>query len=172
MWRELLGSKLRLAPKGSIRSTYWHGWCQGGKKELEELLTWPSLATGKGGQVSGRSQGSAHVASPDQLLFSSGNTAAIMSRHLVQEELSLKDVCGMLRQELCQGNDFLQSDTHIFIILGASVSFCPIGRGRGFGKTWAGDGGCSVVALYNSNIWLETGGHFSGWWAGLSWRRA
>ncbi|KAH0628843.1 hypothetical protein JD844_010430 [Phrynosoma platyrhinos] len=37
-----------------------------------------------------------------------------------QEELTQADVCGMLREELCQENDFLKSDTHIFIILGAS----------------------------------------------------
>ncbi|XP_038237437.1 glucose-6-phosphate 1-dehydrogenase isoform X1 [Dermochelys coriacea] len=38
----------------------------------------------------------------------------------LQRELSRSQVCGMMREELCQGKDFLQSDTHIFIIMGAS----------------------------------------------------
>uniref|UniRef100_A0A8D0H3P5 Glucose-6-phosphate 1-dehydrogenase n=1 Tax=Sphenodon punctatus TaxID=8508 RepID=A0A8D0H3P5_SPHPU len=37
-----------------------------------------------------------------------------------RQELTHMDVCGLLREELCQGKDFLQSDTHIFIIMGAS----------------------------------------------------
>ncbi|XP_072847590.2 glucose-6-phosphate 1-dehydrogenase isoform X1 [Pogona vitticeps] len=51
-----------------------------------------------------------------------GNTSANMSltRRHPQEELTPADICGMLREELSQGNDFHQSDTHIFIILGAS----------------------------------------------------
>ncbi|XP_075772694.1 glucose-6-phosphate 1-dehydrogenase isoform X2 [Pelodiscus sinensis] len=36
------------------------------------------------------------------------------------QELSRSQVCGMMREELCQDQDFLRSDTHIFIILGAS----------------------------------------------------
>lgn len=50
-----------------------------------------------------------------------------MSRRLPLAELSEADICGMLREELCQGNDFLKLDTHIFIIFGASVSFFPLG---------------------------------------------
>ncbi|KAL7988282.1 hypothetical protein Chor_007201 [Crotalus horridus] len=36
--------------------------------------------------------------------------------------MSEADICGMLREELSQGNDFLKLDTHIFIIFGASFS--------------------------------------------------
>ncbi|XP_026531948.1 glucose-6-phosphate 1-dehydrogenase [Notechis scutatus] len=43
-----------------------------------------------------------------------------MSRRLPLTRLSAADICEMLREELCQGNDFLKSDTHIFIIFGAS----------------------------------------------------
>ncbi|XP_053149647.1 glucose-6-phosphate 1-dehydrogenase isoform X2 [Hemicordylus capensis] len=50
----------------------------------------------------------------------SGNNTVIMSRRLPQEELTHTDICGMLREELCKGDDFHKSDTHIFIILGAS----------------------------------------------------
>lgn len=39
-----------------------------------------------------------------------------------QVALSRTQVCGILREELYQGNAFHQSDTHIFIIMGASVS--------------------------------------------------
>nr|XP_035941432.1 glucose-6-phosphate 1-dehydrogenase-like isoform X2 [Halichoerus grypus] len=37
-----------------------------------------------------------------------------------QVALSRTQVCGILREELYQGNAFHQSDTHIFIIMGAS----------------------------------------------------
>ncbi|XP_025066596.1 glucose-6-phosphate 1-dehydrogenase isoform X1 [Alligator sinensis] len=36
------------------------------------------------------------------------------------QELSRSQVCGMLRQELCQGQDFHPTDAHVFVILGAS----------------------------------------------------
>lgn len=39
-----------------------------------------------------------------------------------QVALSRTQVCGILREELYQGNAFHRSDTHIFIIMGASVS--------------------------------------------------
>lgn len=39
-----------------------------------------------------------------------------------QVALSRTQVCGILREELYQGDAFHQSDTHIFIIMGASVS--------------------------------------------------
>lgn len=39
-----------------------------------------------------------------------------------QVALSRTQVCGILREELYQGDDFHQADTHIFIIMGASVS--------------------------------------------------
>ncbi|XP_065394107.1 glucose-6-phosphate 1-dehydrogenase-like isoform X4 [Macaca fascicularis] len=37
-----------------------------------------------------------------------------------QVALSRTQVCGILREELFQGDAFHQSDTHIFIIMGAS----------------------------------------------------
>ena len=37
-----------------------------------------------------------------------------------QVALSRTQVCGILREELYQGDDFHQADTHIFIIMGAS----------------------------------------------------
>lgn len=39
-----------------------------------------------------------------------------------QVALSRTQVCGILREELYQGDAFHQADTHIFIIMGASVS--------------------------------------------------
>lgn len=44
-----------------------------------------------------------------------------------QVALSRTQVCGILREELYQGDAFHQADTHIFIIMGASVSLplCP-----------------------------------------------
>lgn len=39
-----------------------------------------------------------------------------------QVALSRTQVCGILREELYQGDAFHQSETHIFIIMGASVS--------------------------------------------------
>ncbi|XP_068780222.1 glucose-6-phosphate 1-dehydrogenase isoform X1 [Struthio camelus] len=36
------------------------------------------------------------------------------------QELSRSEVCGMLRQELCRDDTFLQGDPHVFVILGAS----------------------------------------------------
>lgn len=39
-----------------------------------------------------------------------------------QVTLSRTQVCGILREELYQGDAFHQADTHIFIIMGASVS--------------------------------------------------
>ena len=39
-----------------------------------------------------------------------------------QVALSRTQVCGILREELYQGDDFHQADTYIFIIMGASVS--------------------------------------------------
>nr|XP_011721662.1 uncharacterized protein LOC105471002 isoform X1 [Macaca nemestrina] len=39
-----------------------------------------------------------------------------------QVALSRTQVCGILREELFQGDAFHQSDTHIFIIMGASLS--------------------------------------------------
>ncbi|XP_065394108.1 uncharacterized protein isoform X7 [Macaca fascicularis] len=39
-----------------------------------------------------------------------------------QVALSRTQVCGILREELFQGDAFHQSDTHIFIIMGASVN--------------------------------------------------
>ncbi|XP_073885838.1 glucose-6-phosphate 1-dehydrogenase-like isoform X6 [Macaca fascicularis] len=38
-----------------------------------------------------------------------------------QVALSRTQVCGILREELFQGDAFHQSDTHIFIIMGASL---------------------------------------------------
>lgn len=43
-----------------------------------------------------------------------------------QVALSRTQVCGILREELYQGDAFHQADTHIFIIMGASVSL-PLG---------------------------------------------
>ncbi|XP_033057904.1 glucose-6-phosphate 1-dehydrogenase-like [Trachypithecus francoisi] len=40
-----------------------------------------------------------------------------------QVALSRTQVCGILREELFQGDAFHQSDTHIFIIMGASVTY-------------------------------------------------
>lgn len=39
-----------------------------------------------------------------------------------QVALSRTQVCGILREELYQGDAFHQADTHVFIIMGASVS--------------------------------------------------
>lgn len=50
-----------------------------------------------------------------------------------QMNLSRTQVCGILREELHQGNAFHQSDTHIFIIMGASVSLQA-----GLACGWAG----------------------------------
>uniref|UniRef100_G1RVU8 glucose-6-phosphate dehydrogenase (NADP(+)) n=1 Tax=Nomascus leucogenys TaxID=61853 RepID=G1RVU8_NOMLE len=49
-----------------------------------------------------------------------------------QVALSRTQVCGILREELFQGDAFHQSDTHIFIIMGASVSLsqAPILKAR------------------------------------------
>uniref|UniRef100_A0A2I3T5K3 glucose-6-phosphate dehydrogenase (NADP(+)) n=1 Tax=Pan troglodytes TaxID=9598 RepID=A0A2I3T5K3_PANTR len=49
-----------------------------------------------------------------------------------QVALSRTQVCGILREELFQGDAFHQSDTHIFIIMGASVSIsqAPILKAR------------------------------------------
>ncbi|KAH1180715.1 glucose-6-phosphate 1-dehydrogenase isoform X1 [Mauremys mutica] len=49
-----------------------------------------------------------------------GTGSSNSSTMTLQRELSRSQVCGMMREELCQGKDFLQSDTHIFIIMGAS----------------------------------------------------
>ncbi|CAM5131774.1 unnamed protein product [Natator depressus] len=49
-----------------------------------------------------------------------GSGSSNSSTMTLQRELSRSQVCGMMREELCQGKDFLQSDTHIFIIMGAS----------------------------------------------------
>ncbi|CAM4693638.1 glucose-6-phosphate 1-dehydrogenase isoform X1 [Caretta caretta] len=49
-----------------------------------------------------------------------GSGSSNSSTMTLQWELSRSQVCGMMREELCQGKDFLQSDTHIFIIMGAS----------------------------------------------------
>ncbi|XP_025229567.1 glucose-6-phosphate 1-dehydrogenase-like [Theropithecus gelada] len=49
-----------------------------------------------------------------------------------QVALSRTQVCGILREELFQGDAFHQSDTHIFIIMGASVSLsqAPVLKAR------------------------------------------
>ncbi|XP_039184187.1 glucose-6-phosphate 1-dehydrogenase isoform X1 [Crotalus tigris] len=76
-----------------------------------------------GSSASGRSRAaSAETGSslPSSRTSGPGNYTTNMSRRLPLAELSEADICGMLREELSQGNDFLKLDTHIFIIFGAS----------------------------------------------------
>uniref|UniRef100_A0A8D2KUF6 Glucose-6-phosphate 1-dehydrogenase n=1 Tax=Varanus komodoensis TaxID=61221 RepID=A0A8D2KUF6_VARKO len=78
------------------------------------------MGRGMGSRASVRGERLKEPPPPPSSSLKAGNNSANMSRHPPQEELTQADICGMLREELSQGNDFHKSDTHIFIILGAS----------------------------------------------------
>ncbi|XP_032004252.1 uncharacterized protein LOC116465193, partial [Hylobates moloch] len=72
----------------------------------------------------GRLNGPAGL-SPRKRPYTSGlraRRATTTKRSVMAEQVALSrtQVCGILREELFQGDAFHQSDTHIFIIMGAS----------------------------------------------------
>ncbi|KAM6151650.1 glucose-6-phosphate 1-dehydrogenase [Rhynchocyon petersi] len=112
--------------------------CAGGTQPPETtVLSAAAWAEGDGeaAQVPERGQpGYSEARSSDGRCFSNSLLGAVRSlcacqQYLLPPEntmaaeqvaLSRTQVCGILREELYQGSDFHQSDTHIFIIMGAS----------------------------------------------------
>ncbi|OWK15487.1 hypothetical protein Celaphus_00000283 [Cervus elaphus hippelaphus] len=75
------------------------------------------------GELQADSRGSRDTVQPQlRQQAARGSAAGAESAMAEQVALSRTQVCGILREELYQGDDFHQADTHIFIIMGASVS--------------------------------------------------
>ncbi|XP_065772248.1 glucose-6-phosphate 1-dehydrogenase isoform X1 [Muntiacus reevesi] len=73
------------------------------------------------GELQADSRGSGDTAQPQlRQQAARGSAAGAESAMAEQVALSRTQVCGILREELYQGDDFHQADTHIFIIMGAS----------------------------------------------------
>ncbi|KAM9668939.1 glucose-6-phosphate 1-dehydrogenase isoform 1-T1 [Dama dama] len=73
------------------------------------------------GELQADSRGSGDMAQP-QLRQQAARGSAAGAENAMAEQVALSrtQVCGILREELYQGDDFHQADTHIFIIMGAS----------------------------------------------------